>query len=293
MSFRHWAALLLVVVCVLAGASGTPAQGGGLFIDATGPVAAALDQSARTDRTRLRSRTVRIDLPQLGTRGEPLSPGTTLQLNLFDDATYTAVLDRIDTTANGFVWVGHLRGVAMSTVTLATQDGVMSGSVFTPDATYAIGVAGGGLHSVAQIDQSEFPADAEPLEPAEAPIAAAADTIVTAQLDDASAIDVMVVYTPAAAAAAGGTAAIEAMIANAVSVTNTAYGNSGVTQRLRLVHAELVAYTESGSLDTDLRNVTSGVGALSGVAALRNTYQADIVSLFTQTPNSSVCGVGW
>ena len=62
---------------------------------------------------------------------EPVTPRptleATLQLNLFDDASYRAVLDRIDPTQRGFVWVGHVAGVEMSTVSLATEDGVMSG----------------------------------------------------------------------------------------------------------------------------------------------------------------------
>ena len=53
------------------------------------------------------------------------------------------------------------------------------------------------------------------------------------QGDDGLLIDVLVLYTPAAATAGGGTAAMNTLIANAVSPTNTSYANSGVQQRIR------------------------------------------------------------
>ena len=72
-----------------------------------------------------------------------------------------------------------------------------------------------------------------------APQADALDTAATSS-DDGSTIDVLVVYTAAARAAAGGTDdAIRARIMLGVTETNTAYANSGVVQRLRLVGAEL------------------------------------------------------
>ncbi len=43
----------------------------------------------------------------------------------------------------------------------------------------------------------------------------------------------------------------------------------------------------------DLQNVTNGVGALSGVASMRDTYRADLVTLMTATPGSPFCGVAW
>ena len=266
-------------------------QSSGLFVEAVGPAAAAADQRTAADRTRIRSRTVRVDFPQLGARDSLPDAGTTLQLNLFDDASYRAVLDRIDPTQRGFVWVGHIAGVEMSTVSLATEDGVMSGMIQTPEATYTIGFAGGGLHSIVQIDQSAFPQGAEPREVPAPP--ASADVVAPPQADTASFIDVMVLYTPAAANSVGGTSAINAMIANEISLTNTSYANSDVTQRLRLVHSAPISYSESGSFNTDLDNLTFGVGALSGVAALRNTYQADVVTLMNYTPATSVCGIAW
>ena len=291
---HHYRSLLLAAVLFLAGATALSAQQPpGLLIEVPG--GAAADQSAAGDRTRVRARTVRVDLPQLGTREQRRTPGQSLLLNLFDDASYSVTLDRIDQTRGGFVWVGHIPDVAMSTVTLAIEDGAIYGSVLTPAATYVIRSAGNGLHLVAQIDQSAFRPEADPREVDAPPGGRAelADASPPAGDDSAAFIDVMVLYTPAAAIAAGGSSAINALIANAISVTNTAYGNSNVTQRVRLAFSGPVAYTESGDIETDLDNITNGTGGLSAVAALRNTYAADMVSLLTNTPGSQFCGIAW
>ena len=286
---------LLAAVLFLGGATTLSAQQPpGLLIEVAGGGAAA-DQLAAGDRTRVRARTVRVDLPQLGTREQRRTPGQSLLLNLFDDASYSATLDRIDQTPGGFVWVGHIPDVAMSTVTLAIEDGAIYGSVLTPAATFVIRSAGNGLHLVAQIDQSAFrpEADAREVDAPPAGRAELADTSLPAGDDSAAFIDVMVLYTPAAAMAAGGVSAMNALIANAISLTNTAYGNSNVTQRVRLAFSGPVAYTESGDIETDLDNITNGTGGLSTVAALRNTYAADMVSLMTNTPGSPFCGIAW
>ena len=258
---HHYRSLLLAAVLSLAGATALSAQQPpGLLIEVPG--GAAADQSAAGDRTHVRARTVRVDLPQLGTREQRRTPSQSLLLNLFDDASYSVTLDRIDQTRGGFVWVGHIPDVAMSTVTLAIEDGAVYGSVLTPAATYVIRSAGNGLHLVAQIDQSAFRPEADPRE-VDAPPGGRtelADASPPAADDSAAFIDVMVLYTPAAAIAAGGSSAINALIANAISVTNTAYGNSNVTQRIRLAFSGPVAYTESGDIETDLNNITIGTG---------------------------------
>jgi hypothetical protein len=219
--------------------------------------------------------------------------GASLELNLFTDATFTATLERIDQTARGFVWVGRIADVPHSSVTLSVDGTTVYGSIHMPGGTFLVKPAGNGISTIVEIDQSLFPPEVEPLVPAVVPDAPASPAAPMGQADDGSFIDVLVVYTPSAAAALGGTAGINALIANAISVTNTAYANSGVTQRVRLASAQAVTYVESGNSSTDLSNLTNGVGALSGVAALRDTYRADLVSLFTHTPAATACGVAW
>ena len=245
-----------------------------------------------TDATAVRARFVSVAMDRIAAAdGRGAAPR--LVLNLFDDVTLSAALDRVEPTRDGYVWVGRLPDVALSTVTLATARGVMYGSVLTPGATYIVRPAGSGDYLVTQIDQSAFPREAEPLTvPTAGQGDAAAPVIPDGPMADAaSTIDVMVLYTPAAAAAASG--GITALVNAAISATNTTYANSGVAQRLRLVHAGQVDYAESGDNATDLSRLANGLGALSGVAALRDTHRADLVSLLTNTINSPYCGVAY
>ena len=149
-------------------------------------------------------------------------------------------------------------------------------------------------HQVAvEIDQSAFPPEAcdqapqgggaFPDEPQPLP-----DT----QGDSGAVIDVLVVYTPAAKNAEGGTTNMNDLITLAVAETNASYGNSGVAPRLNLVHAEEIAYTESGSYSLDLDRLRgTSDGYMDGVHALRDAYRADVVVLLDDDPQ--ICGVAY
>lgn len=300
---------LLIVLAGLAGTSVPLAAQApeGLFLPLPAGQAPDLADDGRT----IRARAARIDTLQMATMPDGSGAQPRVVLNLFDDVVRTATLqrvDRVERTGNGYVWVGRLDGVDLSAVTLAYVDGVMYGTILSPREQYAIRPIGGGNYVIAQLDQSAFPHGAPavtpPLgvagEPAPAPAAlprGGASTVEQADLvagDDGSTIDIMVLYTPAAAAAATG--GIGAVVANSISVSNTTFANSGVTTRLRLVHSGQVAYTEAGGatgIETDLGRLQSGAGALSGVAALRNTYRADLVALLTNTPGTIYCGIGY
>ncbi|MCP4656997.1 MAG: hypothetical protein GY856_16420 [bacterium] len=183
-------------------------------------------------------------------------------------------------------WVGRWGETTTGDVVLTVKDGVLSGLLFAPQAVYQIVPRAGGEHRLARIDQELFPPCSGGVAvPVRGP--AAAKTAPVAG-DSPDRIDMMVVYTPQARAGAGGTAAIEATIQSAIDVTNTAYANSQVTPRLRLVHTEELAYNDSNDLATDLPWVASD----AGVAALRDTYNADAVSLMVESGGGS-CGRGY
>ena len=107
-------------------------------------------------------------------------------------------------------------------------------------------------------------------------------------------IDVMVVYTPAARAGQGGTSAMEALIDLAIVETNEAYAQSGVQQRLRLVHrAELSGYVESGNWGTDLgRAQNPSDGQLDEVPVWRAQCGADAVVILADA-NGGSCGLSF
>lgn len=283
------------------GSPSSPARAAGapLLNAVSADTAAAMQMPDDPTVMRWRLTTINFDvLPGPSDRRMLREPTVTLEL--FPGVTIFAAFDRYDPNRDGVTWVGHVEGVPMSTVTLAYAGGEMAGSIVTPTALYRIrpspgGTAsgsGGRLHVVSQIDQDKFLREADPIEPVftEAELAAAADTPMA---DTADAIDVMVVYTAAAAAHAGGRGSITNLINLAVSETNTSYANSGVNQRIRLVHAAQVNYVESNNFSTNLTDLRIGAGALSGVAALRDAHAADLVTMLIRPASPNACGIAY
>jgi peptidyl-Asp metalloendopeptidase len=245
------------------------------------------------DRRLVRTRFVDVNLDLLASQVERV-PGRSVEvqnirLNLFEDTSFTAVPDRIESTGTGsFSWTGHLQGVEPSGVSLVVRDGVLAGNVSIPGTSYEVRYEGSGVYSINQIDPAAFPPEAPPI-PVDTP-----STLAPVAGDDGSIVDVMVVYTPTARQAAGGTNAMNALIALAVSESNTGYGNSNVTQRLRLVHTAEVEYSEAGfDWDTALIRLTNtSDGFMDEVHALRDTYGADAVVLIVNN-SMTACGIGW
>lgn len=247
----------------------------------------------------IRTRFVNIHLDLLGgARTSPQAtertPRDTLVLNLFPNLNLTAQLDRFGPTQYGFSWNGHIQGVPLSDVILVVVDGIVAGSISMPGAYYFIEYAGNGVHAVYQINQDALPPDGPAIiPPAPSVTAKSQSAIATPASDDGSIIDVMVVYTPAARSAAGGTSAIQAAIDLMVSTTNQAYTNSGITPRLNLVHTEEVSYTETGGTEDLDRLTNSSDGFMDNVHSLRNTYGADLVALITEPSSAQYCGIAW
>ena len=293
--------LRLGVIAVLCGAatydasraSIVTAAGGPLLLDPASPIAASQTQPAG-DPTVLRSRYMAIDfdvLPGQADRRMLREPAVSLQL--FPDVTVFGVFDRYDPNPDGVTWVGHVDGVPASFITLAYSGGFMAGSIVMPDALYQIRPApGSALHIVSEIDQSAFLPEATPIEVriSDADRAAAANAPMA---DTADVIDVLVLYTALAAANAGGQAGIANLINLGISETNTSYVNSGVAQRIRLARAVQVPYTEVSSFSANLNNLRNGAGALSGVAALRDTYRADLVAMLVHPAAPDACGIAF
>jgi hypothetical protein len=262
----------------------------------------SLDAPPQADPTIVRSRYVLmttgiLPAPSLEDQQRGV-PTPNIRLDLFDDVSVVAVFDRFDKNPRGVTWVGRVQGSEGSTVTLVYgDDGLVQGNVLTLDGTYTIRPApddvraarpqaDGVLHVIAQIDLSKGRRRASAVSvaiPAAAGGASTASLGPQSQPDSPGFIDLMVVYTPGAAAAvAGGATGLRNRIDLMVSEVNTSFSNSGVTQRLRLAHVAQVPYeTVIADLtySTDLENLRNGAPGLEGVAALRNLYSADLVTM--------------
>jgi hypothetical protein len=290
--------LAVAVVLLALGSSAVAALEGeqaskGLF--AASGVRGTIDRSGEPTVIRARYVDPNLDL-LLGADGTPyeVGAGSTLTLNLFDDTVLVADLDRVEPNyGGGFTWVGRVQDEPLSLVTLVVNDGVMAGTVALPKGLFEISYAGNGVHAVHEIDQSAFPPEAEPIL-VEVPEGELADAVPAAVADDGSEIDVMVVYTPMARVAQGGTAAMLNLINSAVSQTNSSYANSQITQRLNLVHTAEVSYTESGDIVTDLYRLRDVDGFMDNVHTLRDLYDADDVALLVEYPSTyRYCGVAF
>jgi hypothetical protein len=254
------------------------------------------DATTTDDPTIIRTRFADVNLDLLAgggdTSSEPSGVASVLVLNLFEDVTFTALYDRLEINPSGsFSWIGHLEGVDRSQVILVVNGEMVMGDISMPGAFYQVRYAGDGVHVIHEIDQTAFPPELPPI-PVAAPQSGPAELplLDVPMADDGSIIDLLVVYTDDARVAAGGSDAIETLIDLAVSETNVSYANSGINQRLNLVHMTEVSYDESGfSWGTTLDRLRDPAdGFMDGVHVLRNTYCADEVALIVN--NTDSCG---
>ena len=167
--------------------SAAHAQDSGLF--STVPDDAAQPQSpASLDATTVRRRVVTIDLgrlqraqvsaaesPRPEGRSKSLAPllprraaaavsDTTLPLNLFEDVSFTGVVERTAATfSGGYSLSGRLVGEPLGSLTLVVNGETVAGTVRTLDGTYRIRSAGDGLYAISEVE--EKPLDCEVLEP--------------------------------------------------------------------------------------------------------------------------------
>jgi hypothetical protein len=265
---------------------------------AQAPQAVSLFVPARADaREPSALVTARPDTVQARSTGVSLAAleADRLSLELFPGVDLRAELTRRDLNRDGSLsWSGHVPDEPLSSVTFVRMGDVLQGSVRMLDAAYSIEPLGdSGLHTIRQVDLSRTGEELEPLVPPQAFGEASFDGPAPSG-DDGNTFDVLVVYTPAARAAAGGTdAAMLARINLGITETNTAYANSGVIPRLRLAGAEVIDYAQNPSdLVTDLVLLTdNGDGVLDAVHARRDALHADMVQLVVGSANG--CGVAW
>ncbi len=119
--------------------------------------------------------------------------------------------------------------------------------------------------------------------------------IAAAACDDGSRVDVLVVYTDAAIAQAGGETQVGDSIVWAINDSNAIYAASGISLTARLVGtAHVAGYVEdAAAMSTDLYRLRDGAdGFMDEVQALREATGADLVSLI-RANGGGACGIAW
>ncbi len=272
----------------------TSAQSGApLITDATAMTQDAADVNPAATRARL----VEIDVPRLRTWALGAAPGDELDLRLFSDLQITVIHQRTEAVSTGgLIWHGEVAGQRDSQVTVSFRNGAVAASLQYGDRLYSITPAGGGMHWVARIDTSAMPGCGTTAQHAQHADDAPSNSLPSSIAPRAAGnpdIELMVVYTTAAMNGNGGPAGIQALIDLAVAETNTAYQNSGVAQRVVLVHTEeMVGYVEGFNMSTMLSDLRGdGDGKMDEVHTLRTQHSADIVAMISQ--NGQYCGLGY
>jgi len=227
---------------------------------------------------------------------------TVLLLTLFNGETYNAIYEKFTTGPDGsIVWEGHLEGTPTDKVFLAISGSIVQGNINIGNEKFQIRFAsedqaGDVLHVLKHVDQSQFPPAHDP---SEGPIPAGDGAGFSPdvfpgdpQADDGTVADILIAYTSTARAAAGGQAAMDALINLAVAETNAGYVNSNVGITLNLVFTVVTSYKSSGSYHTDLTRLQSKTdGHMDYIHFLRDTYRADMVGLLID--NREFCGLGY
>jgi hypothetical protein len=273
------------------GIPGIPAEGPtDFFVPAEPPISTP----RRSDPAIVRSRPVRIVRESLA-RPERLV-GKEFIVELFEDTVVSLSIDRLRRRSlQAYTLTGRVTGADWGFFTLVADEDVVVASIRMPGRhSYQLRYLGQGVHEVLEIDDSLD----EPYEDAVTPprTRLSGDTTTPESLqslaDDGSELDVLVVYTPAAKAAAGGAAAINAIIELGISEANFALDNSAVSMRFRLVHKEEIDYQESGDTGVDLGRLRRGGNTLDRAHVLRDSYCADVVSLIVDDSPSRTYMMG-
>ena len=267
-----------------------------------------------------------IDFALLGERvrgllgrpdADPVQDQTPLVLNFFGDASVEVLVDVVEPAVlgNGYVMSGSVPGQPGSVVLVVHSDSndrvvAVSGSASTAEGAFRVSTIGGGTYSIEEIDATVpwvdgvLPDEPELVDPPLPPSPDASgaafsmvDPALSADSSGVSEIDVLVLYTAAAAAQAGGEASMRAEVERLFGETNAAFRNSGVSARVG-GWARAVSYVESQDVDTDLdRLLLSFEGYLNDVHSVRSDLGADLVHLlvaFTPTSSSDgsiTCGI--
>lgn len=309
-------ATLALTGCVTEDPAHTPPPGGTdgpiggkdkVIDETTLPVLLSADfQSAiepiRTFPEEKRIRLVEVDANMAANGGALLSTSKNFVFNLFGDIRLVAEVDRIESPEAGrFTLNGRLVGVEGSRFILSFNQGAVSATVNHPTlGQFELEATGGLMGKLSEYDVNRLPHighgmlfpdgsghDHENMDSAINKVALPKYAALT------PVIDVMVVYTEAAAKGAGGETAMLSRIDKAIAETNNAFVNSRIDAKMNLVHTRQISYTESGNMGTDLGRLQKKNDAfLDDVHALRESYKADMVSLVVEQAGG-IAGIGY
>jgi hypothetical protein len=217
------------------------------------------------------------------------------RLQLLDGRTYVTVRSGVEVRGqDDFTWRGRLigDGAEVGTATLTVMGQRLVGLFFLPPAVYRVRPARGGGHRMERMAplRPGWCATDPSLESEQTPWPFAAPPTASRVINDTSMptrLDVMVLYTRAALAEAGGAPELRLEIQSGIDALNTSLINSQIGARAVLVDVEPYAFQEGGLIGEELRRVIHDPEA----ARLRRRSGADVVQLVVATAGQNAEGV--
>ncbi len=224
-----------------------------------------------------------------------------LTLELVDGYEVVATRTELRTDARGgVVWNGTLDGFDGGAASFVVHKGEISGYVIIPgEGLFRVRTGGKRIATISRLNERALPGchgcehghnhdhdqqaglhiDVELDEPVARFQLRGQPATYQFGCDTGLVVDVLVAYTDVARAAAGGTAAIEAEAILAIEAANTAYANSAVDMRARLVGMMETSYNEAGSFSDHLNRLQEVDPFMDDVLVQRDALAADLVAL--------------
>lgn len=238
-------------------------------------------QSERLRAVRARPYIGDLHLARIATPKNILSAGS-IQINLPDSERMEAVGQKTFRRGDDdFTWIGEIRGLSPDQpgrVLLIISGSDVTGSFYTDEAAYSIEPLGGGVHVIIRLDQSMLPQCGLATDESNGSTAGkASESIGGLENENESGImvvdpivDVLVVYTAAAANASGN---IGSVAQGLVDALNDALANSLTPASAQLAHHAQVSYDEGPD------SWGTHVGRLQGTS---DTYMDNVHNLRDQ-----------
>lgn len=278
-----------------------------VLLDAVASDAApALTPAGRPAR---RARLAQPDLDAiatLATRAIEKSEAPRFAAALFPGFALTGTIKSAERRASGgTTLIAQLDGVELGTAVITVESGRTFATFSYAGGQLQLSPQADGSHLLIEAGPDSFPPEAAPrrvfggIPKASVPFDGQALDV---PQDSGRVIDVMILWTPQARTAAGSLANIQARVQAGIDEANATYLNSGIAQRLRLVHSAEVVYTErtgncpdaqsTNKFDCALEDLTTdGDGRMDIAHDLRDQYGADLVALLIA--DNALCGIAW
>lgn len=192
----------------------------------------------------------------------------------------------------GLLWSGVIAGKPNGVALLATRNRFAYGMFTTGTGLlYRVRSSEDGQYRVQEIDQSKRPFADDVMELPAIDNESKPTSNAAVGPDDGRVIDVLILYTSAAAAEEGGVDLLQLHVSVVEQYANLSYNNGQIATSVRVVSVQPINYSELPSLASNLPVLLNPYSTVNiAMNPVRNAYGADVVSVWMATQDS-LCGI--